>query len=65
MSKIGRTFVAGVSERERSTMSGTVRIGKRAAGTLQALVTDFDDPSIVSEVYQDDDEVDGDGEFAE
>lgn len=65
MSDTGRTFVASASETVEPLARSSHRIGKRAAGTPQALVTDFDDPSIVSEVYQDSADDDGDGEFEE
>lgn len=60
MSNTGRTRTASVSD-DASALRH--RNGAGAAGTPQAHVTDFDDPSVVSEVYQDDPERDGDGEF--
>lgn len=63
MSNTGRTFVASVSDAQLGKRG--IGFGKRAAGTPQAYVTDFDDPSLVSEVYQDSADDDGDGEFEE
>lgn len=60
MSNTGRTRTASVSDRASAIRD---RNGAGAAGIPQALVLDFDDPSVVSEVYQDSADDDGDGEF--